>query len=167
MKVKTTLDKYLVNFKCLLNALIDELYVCDFKLNIRYDQFYQRCIFQCLCRIEYKQTWARSSLSKYSMVVNLVKGQTPKPYYANFNLKIGSFNMQGQSKKNSLKLRKIKNLMTRGNFDILLLQETRSDGTGIELKRWKKIFNSKQIFLSDFGPNSVGAGIIIGKWRSI
>ena len=70
--------------------------------------------------------------------------------------------MQGQSKKNSLKLRKIKNLMTRGNFDILLLQETRSDGTEIELKRWRKIFNSKQIFLSDFGPNSVGAGIIIG-----
>ena len=44
---------------------------------------------------------------------------------------------------------------------MLLVQETRSDGTEKELKRWSKIFNSKQIFLTNFGTNSVGAGIIV------
>ena len=66
--------------------------------------------------------------------------------YANFNLKIGSFNIHGQGCKNTVKLRKIKNLFTRGNFDLLLVQETRTDGTEKEIKRWSKIFNSKQIF---------------------
>ena len=65
-------------------------------------------------------------------------GQRPNPKFANFNLKIGTFNIQGQNKKNSVKLRKINKIMNRGNFDILLLQETRSDGTATELKRWKK-----------------------------
>ena len=60
--------------------------------------------------------------------------------HANFNLKIGSFNIHGQG-KTQLKLRKIKGLFTKGNFDILLLQETRSDGGNDEFKRWKKIFN--------------------------
>ena len=81
--------------------------------------------------------------------------------YANFSLKIGSFNIHGQGCKNTVKLRKIKNLFTRGNFDLLLVQETRTDGSEKELKRWKKIFNTKQIFLTNFGTNSVGAGIII------
>ena len=69
--------------------------------------------------------------------------------------------MHGQGCKNTVKLRKIKNLFTRGNFDLLLVQETRTDGTEKEIKRWSKIFNSKQIFLTNFGTNSVGAGIIV------
>ena len=81
--------------------------------------------------------------------------------YANFNLKVGTFNIHGQGNKNQIKLRKICNLFTRGNFDILLLQETRTDGTEKELKKWQKIFRSKQIYLSNFGTRSVGAGIII------
>ena len=52
-------------------------------------------------------------------------------------------------------------MFTKGNFDILLLQETRSDGTEKESKKWQKIFNSKQIYLSSFGTRSVGAGIIV------
>lgn len=44
---------------------------------------------------------------------------------------------------------------------VLLVQETRSDGTEKEFKKWAKIFNSKQIFLTNFGTNSVGAGIIV------
>ena len=58
-------------------------------------------------------------------------------------------------------MRKIKNSFTRGNFDILLLQETRSDGSEKELKKWQKIFNTKQIYLTSFGARSVGAGIIV------
>jgi exonuclease III len=58
--------------------------------------------------------------------------------YANFNLKVGSFNIHGQGTKNQIKLRKICNLFTRGNFDVLLLQETRTDGSEKELKNGKK-----------------------------
>ena len=43
----------------------------------------------------------------------------------------------------------------------MLLQETRSDGSEKEVKKWNKIFNSKQIYLTKFGPQSVGAGIIV------
>ena len=81
--------------------------------------------------------------------------------YANFNLKVGSFNIHGQGNKNQVKLRKIKNLFTKGGFDIFLLQETRSDGSEKELKKWQKIFNTKQIFLTNFGTNAVGAGIVV------
>ena len=85
----------------------------------------------------------------------------PTPLYANMNLKVGSYNIQGQNRKNEIKLRKIKTLYNKGKFDILLLQETRSDGTDKELKKWQKVFNTKNVFLSDFGTNSVGAGIVI------
>ena len=89
-----------------------------------------------------------------------VQNQGSNSIYANFNLKVGTFNIHGQG-KTQLKLRKIKKLFTKGNFDILLLQETRSDGTEKESKKWQKIFNSKQIYLSSFGTRSVGAGIIV------
>ena len=52
-------------------------------------------------------------------------------------------------------------MFTKGNFDLLLVQETRTDGSEKELKKWAKIFNSKQIFLTSFGTRSVGAGIIV------
>ena len=80
--------------------------------------------------------------------------------HANFNLKIGSFNIHGQG-RTQVKLRKIKNLFTKGNFDILLLQETRSDGSEKELKKGQKVFNSKQIYLSPFGTRAVGTGILV------
>ena len=80
--------------------------------------------------------------------------------YANFDLKVGTFNIRGQG-QNQLKLRKIKNVFNKGNFDILLLQETRSDGSEKEGKKWRKIFNCKNIFLTSFGARSVGAGIIV------
>ena len=60
-----------------------------------------------------------------------------------------------------MKLRKIKKCFAKGGFDILLLQETRSDGSDKELKKWSKIFNSKQIYLTSFGTRAVGAGIIV------
>ena len=66
--------------------------------------------------------------------------------YSDFNLKVGSYNIRGQGTKNEVKLRKVKNLFCRGNFDILLLQETRSLGDEKEIKKWQKIFNMKQIF---------------------
>ena len=81
--------------------------------------------------------------------------------FANFDLKLGSFNIHGQGNKNQIKLRKIRKLFTRGNFDVLMLQETRTDGSEKEFKKWQKIFNSKQIYLTNFGTRSVGAGIII------
>ena len=80
---------------------------------------------------------------------------------ANFNLKVGTLNIQGQNRKDTFKLRKIKNLFQKGSFDILLLQETRSDGSDKELKKWCKTFNTKQIYLTNFGSSAVGAGIII------
>ena len=80
--------------------------------------------------------------------------------YANFNLKVGSFNIHGQG-KTQIKLRKISNLFTKGNFDIFLLQETRTDGSSKELKKWYKVFNTKQIFLTSLGTRAVGAGIVI------
>ena len=52
-------------------------------------------------------------------------------------------------------------MFTRGNFDILLLQEIRSEGSEKELKKWSKLFQTKQIYLTKFGTNSAGAGIII------
>ena len=42
-----------------------------------------------------------------------------------------------------------------------MLQETRTDGTDKELKKWQKIFNTKQIYLTAFGTRAVGAGIVI------
>ena len=82
-------------------------------------------------------------------------------YYTNFNIKIGSLNMQGQSKKDTAKLRKIKNIINRENFDILLIQETRSDGSETERRRWYKEFNTSQIYLTKLGSTAVGAGIIV------
>ena len=58
-------------------------------------------------------------------------------------------------------MRKVKNNFIKGNFDILLLQETRSDGSEKEIKKWKKIFNNKNIYLTAFGGRAVGAGIIV------
>ena len=58
-------------------------------------------------------------------------------------------------------MRKIKKLFEKGGFDILLLQETRSDGSEKEIKKWKKVFNCKHIYSSSFGTQAVGAGIII------
>ena len=92
---------------------------------------------------------------------NIVTNQGSNNVYANFNLKVGTFNIHGQGNKNQIKLRKIRNLFTRGNFDILLLQETRTNGDDKELKKWQKIFQSKQIYLTNFGTRSVGAGIVI------
>ena len=46
-------------------------------------------------------------------------------------------------------------------MDILLLQETRSDGSKKESKKWSKIFNTNQIFFTEFGSEAVGSGIII------
>ena len=69
--------------------------------------------------------------------------------YANFNLKVGSLNIHGQG-KSQIKLRKVKNSFTRGNFDIFLIQETRTDGTERELKKWQKVFNTKHIFLTTY-----------------
>ena len=57
--------------------------------------------------------------------------------YANFDLKVGTFNIRGQG-QNQVKLRKIKNVFNKGNFDILLLQETRSDGSEKEGGKWRK-----------------------------
>jgi len=88
-------------------------------------------------------------------------GQGSKQIYANLNLKLGCFNIQGQNKKNTTKLRKIKRLFTKGDFDILLLQETRSDGSDSEYRRWCNVFGSKQIYLTSLGSSSVGAGIIV------
>ena len=79
---------------------------------------------------------------------------------ANFNLRCGSFNIHGQG-KTQVKLRKIRNLLIKGDLDVLLLQETRSDGSVNELRKWQKVFNSKQIYLSSYGTRAVGAGIII------
>ena len=42
------------------------------------------------------------------------------------------------------------------------MQETRSDGSQKELKKWQKVFNSKQIYLSAFGTRAVGTGIVVG-----
>ena len=42
-----------------------------------------------------------------------------------------------------------------------MLQETRSDGSVKEIKKWQKIFNSKQIYLTEFGTRAVGAGIVV------
>ena len=42
-----------------------------------------------------------------------------------------------------------------------MLQETRTDGTNRELKKWQKIFNTKHIYLTAFGTRAVGAGIVI------
>ena len=43
----------------------------------------------------------------------------------------------------------------------MLLQETRSDGSEKELKKWQKIFNSKNIYLTSFGTRAVGTGIVV------
>ena len=63
-----------------------------------------------------------------------VSSQDSNLVYANLNLKVGSFNIQGQGKKNETKLRKINKLFVKNKFDILLLQETRTDGNGKEKK---------------------------------
>ena len=56
--------------------------------------------------------------------------------FANFDLKIGTFNIRGQG-QSQVKLRKVKNVFNKGNFDILLLQETRCDGSDKVIKRGK------------------------------
>ena len=42
-----------------------------------------------------------------------------------------------------------------------MIQETRTDGSERELKKWQKIFNTKHIYLTAFGTRAVGAGIVI------
>lgn len=46
-------------------------------------------------------------------------------------------------------------------MDILLCQETRSDGSYRETKKWSKMFYTNHIFLTEYGSESVGVGIII------
>ena len=77
------------------------------------------------------------------------------------DLKVGTYNIRGQGSQSQVKLRKIHNNFTKGKFDILFLQETRTSGTEKELKTWQTVFNTKQIFLTDYGTESVGAGIVI------
>ena len=74
----------------------------------------------------------------------------------NLNLKIGTYNIRGQGAKSEVKLRKIKNSFSKGNYDIFFLQETRSTGDQKEIKKWQKIFNTKQVFLTSKGTDSVG-----------
>ena len=52
-------------------------------------------------------------------------------------------------------------MFLKGGFDILLLQETRSDGSQNELKKWQKVFKCRQIYLSSYGTQAVGTGIIV------
>ena len=56
--------------------------------------------------------------------------------FANFNLKLGTYNIRGQGSKSEVKLRKVKKAFTKGKFDILFLQETRSSGNEKEIKKW-------------------------------
>ena len=75
------------------------------------------------------------------MVTNNVQGaQGANTNFANFNLKLGTFNIRGQGSKGEVKLRKVKKSFVKGSYDILLLQETRSAGTDKELKNGKKYF---------------------------
>ena len=60
-----------------------------------------------------------------------------------------------------MKLRKVKQLYEKGQYDIFLLQETRSEGSEKEIKKWRKIFNTNHVYLTEQGANSVGAGIIV------
>ena len=95
------------------------------------------------------------------MVVDAPHTAQNNPNVANFDLKIGTYNIRGQGAQNQIKLRKIKNNFDRGKFDILFLQETRTSGEEKELKKWQNVFNTKLIYLTPFGTEAVGAGIII------
>ena len=86
---------------------------------------------------------------------------SPGSQHSNFDLKIGSFNIQGQANRSLLKLRKIKQIFDKAKFDIFLLQEIRTDGSQKEIKKWSKIFDTNHIFFTEHGSESVGAGIII------
>ena len=110
-----------------------------------------------------KQTYREEQVHLYSFTINNSNqnAQSNTSKFANFDLKVGTFNIRGQGAKNEVKLRKIKKCFERGKYDILFLQETRSAGNEKELKKWQKIFLTKQIFLTNFGTESVGAVIII------
>ena len=98
------------------------------------------------------------------MVINNANAQNAQgnnSNFANFNLKLGSFNIRGQGAKSEIKLRKVKKSFIKGKYDILFLQETRTDGSEKELKKWQKMFLTKQIFLTNYGTESVGTGIVI------
>ena len=41
------------------------------------------------------------------------------------------------------------------------MQETRSEGSEKEIRKWQKIFNCKQIYLTSYGTRAVGAGVIV------
>ena len=56
-------------------------------------------------------------------------------FSCNFNLKLGTSNIQGQGIANEKKLRKISRKFENSKLDILLLQETRSTGDGKEMKK--------------------------------
>ena len=93
------------------------------------------------------------------MVITTNEAQRTIPYYC--NLKLGTSNIQGQSIKNEKKLRKVNRKFERHKLDILLVQETCTTGDVKERKIWEKVFKTKNIFLTSFGGNSVGAGIVI------
>ena len=69
---------------------------------------------------------------------NLFNAQKSGSIQANFDLKLGSFNIQGQANRNQVKLRKVKQLYEKGQYDIFLLQETRSEGSEKEIKNGEK-----------------------------
>ena len=81
--------------------------------------------------------------------------------YCNFNLKIGTSNIQGQGTQNEKKLRKVNRKFENANLDILFVQEARSTGEINERKKWEKLFKTKDIYLTQFGGDSVGVGIIL------
>ena len=64
------------------------------------------------------------------MVLNNVSNQGSNQVYANFDLKVGTFNIHGQG-KGQVKLRKVKNVFNRGGFDIFICKK-------LELRATKK-----------------------------
>ena len=79
-----------------------------------------------------------------------------------FDLKICTQNIQGQgSQDKGKKLKKVSKIFKEKGYNVGFFQETRTDESDIDLKKWQKAFQTKQVFFTKYGHQRRGAAIVI------
>ena len=78
------------------------------------------------------------------------------------DLKICTQNIQGQgSQDRGKKLKKVSKIFRSKGYNVGFFQETRTDNSEEDLKKWQKHFQTKQVYFTKYGHRERGAAIVI------
>jgi exonuclease III len=79
-----------------------------------------------------------------------------------FDLKICTQNIQGQgSKDKGKKLKKVSKIFKSKGYNVGFFQETHTDNSEADVKKWQKAFQMKQIYFTKLGHRERGTAIVI------